>query len=179
MKSKRHALVIGGTGMLADVCIALARRGYIVSIIGRTRSKFQRIVSESPGNSIFPIVVDYNSSEVIDRVEKVIEEKGSFDLIVSWTPNYNTLEQICKVNHGIENYRLFHVKGSRRYFKDEKIRIPDNCNYREVFLGFIIENERSRWLTHNEISNGVINQIETDQPKGIIGQIKPYELRPE
>ena len=37
MQSKKHALVIGGTGMLADVCIALAREGYIVSIIGRTR----------------------------------------------------------------------------------------------------------------------------------------------
>jgi hypothetical protein len=178
MQSKKHALVIGGTGMLANVCIALARKGYIVSIIGRTRSKFQRIISESPMDSIFSIIVDYNSSEVIDEVEKVIEEKGAFDLIVSWTPNYNKIEQICEMNRGIGNFRLFHVKGSRRYFNDDKIRTPDNCNYREVFLGFIIENERSRWLTHDEISNGVINQIESDQVTGIIGQIEPYELRP-
>ena len=166
MQSKKHALVIGGTGMLANVCIALARRGYIVSIIGRTKSKFQRIISESPVDSIVPIVVDYNSSEVIDKVEKVIEEKGSFDLIVSWTPNYSVLERICEANHGIDNFRLFHVKGSRRYFIDEKIQIPDNCNYRKVFLGFILENERSRWLTHEEISSGVISQIESDQAYG-------------
>ena len=44
MQSKKHALVIGGTGMLANVCIGLARRGYIVSVIGRTRSKYQRII---------------------------------------------------------------------------------------------------------------------------------------
>ena len=74
MQSKKHALIIGGTGMLTNVCIALARKGYIVSIIGRTKSKFQGIISESPVDSIFPIVVDYNSSEVIDEVEKVIEE---------------------------------------------------------------------------------------------------------
>ncbi len=178
MQSKKHALVIGGTGMLANVCIGLARRGYIVSVIGRTRSKYQRIISESPVDSIFPIIVDYNSNEAIKKVEKVIEEKGSFDLIVSWTPNYSALEQICKANHGIENFRLFHVKGSRRYFKDEKLQIPDNCHYRKVFLGFILENERSRWLTHEEISGGVIIQIESDQPTGIIGQIEPYELRP-
>ncbi|WP_172369500.1 short-chain dehydrogenase [Sporosarcina jiandibaonis] len=179
MPRKKHALVIGGTGMLANVCVALAQKGYIVSIIGRTRLKFQRIISDSPVDSIFPIIVDYNSSELIDEVENVIEEKGAFDLIVSWTPNYNSLERICEMNRGIDNFRLFHVKGSRRYFRDETIQIPDNCNYREVFLGFIMENEHSRWLTHGEISDGVINQIETDQPTGIIGQIKTYELRPE
>jgi hypothetical protein len=178
MQSKKHALVIGGTGMLSDVCVALAQQGYIVSIIGRTVSKFQRIISESPVDSIFPIVVDYNSNDVLDEVDKVIEEKGSFDLIVSWTPNYSVLERICRVNRRIDNFCLFHVKGSRRYFKDETIQIPNNCNYRKVFLGFIIENECSRWLTHDEISNGVMNQIETDQPTGIIGQIVPYELRP-
>ena len=178
MKNNKHALVIGGTGMLGDVCIALAQKGYIVSIIGRTRSKFQRILSESPVDSIFPLVVDYDSSEVIEKVERVIEEKGSIDLIVSWTPNYSALERICEANRGIDNFRLFQVKGSRRYFIDEKLQIPENCTYRKVFLGFIIENERSRWLTHEEISSGVICQIESDQPTGIIGQIQPYELRP-
>ena len=178
MKNNKHALVIGGTGMLGDVCIALARKGYIVSIIGRTKSKFQRILSESPVDSIFPLVVDYNSSEVIEEVKKVIEEKGSFDLIISWTPNYSALERICEANRGIDNFRLFQLKGSRRYFIDEKLKIPENCNYRKVFLGFILENERSRWLTHKEISSGVISQIEADQPTGIIGQIEPYALRP-
>jgi hypothetical protein len=178
MQRKKHALVIGGTGMLSDVCVALAQQGYIVSIIGRTVSKFQRIISESPVDSIFPILIDYNTSEVINEVEKVIEEKGSFDLIVSWTPNYSVLEQICELNCGIDNFRLFHVKGSRRYFRDETIQIPAHCDYRKVFLGFIIEDDHSRWLTHHEISTGVINQIETDQATGIIGQIEPYELRP-
>ena len=178
MHSNKHALVIGGTGMLGDVCIALARKGYLVSIIGRTRSKFQRIISDSPVDSIFPIVVDYDSSEVMEEVTNVIEEKGSIDLIVSWTPNYSALERICEANRGIDHFRLFQVKGSRRYFIDEELQIPENCTYRKVFLGFMLENERSRWLTHEEISSGVISQIESDQPTGIIGQIQPYELRP-
>ena len=82
------------------------------------------------------------------------------------------------MNREIDNFRLFHVKGSRRYFNDKTIQIPNNCNYRKVFLGFIIENEHSRWLTHDEISSGVIFQIHSDQSSGIIGQIEPYELRP-
>ena len=179
MQSKKHALVIGGTGMLGNVCVALARKGYAVSVIGRTKTKFQRLISESPVNSIFPLVVDYNKADLFDEVRTAIRRRNPFDLIVSWIPNYETLEQICELNQGIDAFRLFHVNGSRRYFEDEPIWIPDNCNYRKVFLGFILENERARWLTHDEISSGVIHQIEMDQPEGIIGQIQPYELRPQ
>lgn len=179
MQSKKHALVIGGTGMLGNVCIALAYKGYVVSVIGRTQTKFQRLISESPVDSIFPVVVDYNMGELFDEVRTAIRRRGPFDLIVSWTPNYKVLERICELNQGIDTFRLFHVKGSRRYFEDEPICIPKNCNYRKVFLGFMLENEHARWLTHDEISNGVIHQMETDQQKGVIGQIEPYELRPQ
>ena len=168
MQAKKHALVIGGTGMLKNVCLALACQGFAVSVIGRTTSKFQRLISESPPGSIFPIVADYNTDAVFDAVRTAIIRRGPFDLIVSWTPNYETLAQICELNQEIKNFRLFHVKGSRRYFEDEPISLPDNCRYRKVFLGFILENGRSRWLTHDEISNGVIYQIETDQPTGIM-----------
>lgn len=179
MQYKKHALVIGGTGMLGNVCVALARKGYAVSVIGRTQNKFHRLISESPVDSIFPMVVDYNAEDMLDEVRTAIGKRNPFDLIVSWTPNYKALERICELNLGIDSFRLFHVKGSRRYFEDESIYIPGNCNYRKVFLGFILENEHYRWLTHDEITNGVIHQIETDQPKGIIGQIEPYELRPK
>ena len=179
MQHKKHALVIGGTGMLGNVCVALARQGYVVSVVGRTKSKFQRLISESPVDSIFPMVVDYNTGDVLDEVMTAIKRRNPFDLIVSWTPNYKVLEQICELNQGIDAFRLFHVKGSGRYFEDEPICISDNCNYRKVFLGFILENERSRWLTHDEISSGVIHQIEMDQPKGVIGRIEPYGLQPK
>ena len=82
------------------------------------------------------------------------------------------------MNHGDKPFRLVHVKGSRRYFEDEPIRIPSQCNYQKVFLGFVMEESGSRWLTHGEIANGVIKQIETDEEMGIIGQIDPYEARP-
>ncbi len=178
MKSNGHALVIGGTGMLAGVCIQLGREGYAVSVIGRTVSKFKRLQVESPPNSIFPLITDYDTENVFDEVNNAMRERGPFDLIISWTPNYSVLEGICQMNHAAKSFRLFHVKGSRRYFEDEPIQILSKCNYRKVFLGFVMEDSGSRWLTHDEIANGVIQQIATDKIEGIIGQIHPYEVRP-
>ena len=178
MHYKKHALVIGGTGMLANVCVDLAYKGYFVSVIGRTQSKFQQLILSSPDESIFPLVVNYNTGDVLDEVENAISKRGPFDLIVSWTPNYDVLERICELNRGTDEFRLFHVKGSRRYFDDEPVCIPDNCSYRKVFLGYIIEDDSSRWLTNDEIAGGVIIHIETDRIDGIIGQIHPYEARP-
>lgn len=178
MKRTNHALVIGGTGMLAGVCVDLACEGYSVSVIGRTQLKFKRLQSGSPPNSIFPLITDCDGDAVFREIEKAIKERGPFNLIVSWTQNYSTLERICEMNIGDKPFRLFHIKGSRRYFEDEPIRIPSQCIYRKVFLGFVVEDVGSRWLTHEEIVNGVIKQITIDEAEGIIGQIHPYEARP-
>ncbi|WP_432359920.1 short-chain dehydrogenase [Sporosarcina sp. UB5] len=179
MKKKfNHALVIGGTGMLAGVSIFLANEGFSVSVIGRSAAKFERLKASSPPDSIFPTQVDYYSEALFTEVEKSIAKRGPFDLIVSWTPNYLALEQICKMNDQATSFRLIHVKGSRRYFEDEEIRIPANCIYEKVFLGFVREDGISRWLTHKEIASGVIQQIVDNTADRIIGQLHPYSERP-
>jgi hypothetical protein len=156
----------------------LAKEGYSVSVIGRTAAKFERLKESSPSNTIFPIQVDYNSEALYTEIDKAIAERGPFDLIVSWTPNYRALEQICKMNEQATLYRLIHVKGSRRYFDDEEIIIPANCKYEKVFLGFVMEGNTSRWLTNEEISNGVIQQITSIGDERIVGQLIPYSARP-
>ncbi|WP_339249312.1 short-chain dehydrogenase [Sporosarcina sp. FSL W8-0480] len=178
MMNSNHALVIGGTGMLAGVTTFLANRGYSVSVIGRTAAKLERLKTESPPNMIFPIQVDYYSNALFSEVEKAIAERGPFGLIVSWTPNYPALEQICEMNGNAISFRLIHVKGSRRYFEDEEIRVSTNCVYEKVFLGFVKEEGSSRWLTHEEIAGGVIEQIVNKKDERIIGQLHPYSERP-
>lgn len=164
--------------MLAGVSTFLAKEGNSVSVIGRTAAKFERLKADSPPNSIFPIRVDYHSEELLTEIEEAIAERGPFDLIVSWTPNYQALQRICEMNDQAKSFRLIHVKGSRRYFEDEEILIPANCTYEKVFLGFVIEGEASRWLTNDEISNGVIQQITSKGEERIVGQLIPYSARP-
>lgn len=173
-----HALVIGGTGMLTGVSTFLAKEGYSVSVIGRTAAKFEKLKASSPSDSIFPIQVDYDSEALFSKVTEAIAERGPFKVIVSWTPNYRALEQICQMNGQAKSFRLIHVKGSRRYFDDEEIVIPVNCTYEKVFLGFVMEEETSRWLTNDEIANGVIQQIKSMGDERIVGKLIPYSARP-
>ena len=42
----KHALVIGGTGMLSKVPLWLAANGYHVSVIGRNQEKMHRLLSK-------------------------------------------------------------------------------------------------------------------------------------
>ena len=56
--------------------------------------------------------------------------------------------------------------------------LPPNVAYRQVILGFQIEGERSRWLTHGEISQGVLQAIADDAEYHVVGVVRPWERRP-
>lgn len=79
-----------------------------------------------------------------------------------------------------KEWSLYHVLGSNENLKEIKREIIEinNCDYHQVQLGFIIENNRSRWLTNEEISNGVINCIEVKSERFIVGTLTPWDKRP-
>lgn len=54
----------------------------------------------------------------------------------------------------------------------------ENIRYREIILGFVLEGDRSRWLTDAEISAGVLAAVDADQPRYIVGTVRPWHLRP-
>ncbi|QTD42571.1 hypothetical protein [Sporosarcina sp. Te-1] len=165
--------------MLRDVSLYLANHKYAVSVVGRTTAKMEQLMKESPPNRMFPIQEDYDKESFLEKVEESIEQRGMFDLIISWTPNYRLVERLCFLNENKTLFRLIHIKGSRRYFQDETIEIPLSCMREIVYLGFIQEENTSRWLTHEEISQGVMRQIEDGGVGRIVGQLHPYDSRPE
>ncbi|MGK7377517.1 short-chain dehydrogenase [Planococcus sp. 1R117A] len=173
-----HALVIGGTGMLSGVCTALAAEKWHVSVIGRSENKFRPLLKQQP-EAIFPIQADYDSEEIFGLVQEAIEARGNFDLIISWTSNHKALEWICKLNASKVPFQLLHIKGSKRYFQDQEIGLPENCAYQKIFLGYMREAGETRWLSHEEISKGIFRQIGSTDTASIIGQIEPYEARPQ
>lgn len=50
--------------------------------------------------------------------------------------------------------------------------------YRQVVLGFIIDDGVSRWLTDTEISDGVLRSLESRDDEFIVGRIHPWSERP-
>jgi hypothetical protein len=178
---QRHALVIGGTGMLAEVSQWLADTGITVSVIGRTSEKHRKLI-ELAANPQFidSLVFDYNDLPSLQRnVKKAITKNGPISLVVSWTHTSEPLEVVKTVlSEQKEQWKLVQIKGSRRYFEKDNSLLPANCKHRTIYLGFIVENNQSRWLTNQEISEGVIKSIKEDTIETIIGTLQPYDKRP-
>lgn len=182
----KHALVIGGTGMLSGATHWLVRQNYRVSVVARNQNRMKKLIDQSENPSaITPVFVDYcNETDLHREINRIIHENGEIKLVVAWIHSIgkNTLPIIAEVisKNSKDKWRLFHVLGSSTDLKKavRDVEIPAGCHYRQIQLGFVIENNFSRWLTHKEISDGIIECIQKDVPLHIIGTVEPWELRP-
>lgn len=181
IRTFKHALLIGGTGMLSDVSIWFADQGYSVSVIGRSERKHLELKKKaSYPDRINSLMVDFNDYPTLEKtVREAVQTYGPIYVVVSWTPSLPALELVCKiVSEESSEWKLFHVKGSRRYFEDDSPVVPTECECCSIYLGFILEGNNSRWLTNQEISKGVIKSVEKDEKEFIVGTLHPYEKRP-
>ncbi|QOV12288.1 short-chain dehydrogenase [Viridibacillus arvi] len=181
----KHALVIGGTGMLANVTLWLLDNNYQVSIIARDSQKMESLINKSANKSyITPVLVNYeNDNKLRKELEILINKKGPIDLVIAWihTGAIHALPSILEViSNTSDLWELYHILGSSNDLNEIKknLTIKNNCIYRQIQLGFIIKKLTSRWLTNNEISNGVIEAIIKRRDQHIVGKIKPWDRRP-
>lgn len=181
-----HALIIGGTGMLSPLCLYLEEQGYHTSVVARSNSKMSNLIkSYIDQNRITPILVDYTETErLMELISDSIKVNGEIDLCISWIHPYAKESMDFLINKILltnKPYRLFHILNSRSDSKliYEKLQPTKNCLYRQIQLGFIINNTSSRWLTHKEITNGSRKAIEADLLYSLIGTIIPWSKRPK
>lgn len=115
---------------------------------------------------------------------EALAENGEVDLVLAWVHGIapHAVQTIMdEVNRRqAKKWRLVHVKGSSRSKEaiEKKEKANGSCIYQEVFLGFIVEESRSRWLTHEEISRGTIEAIENKTSRHLIGTLTPWDARP-
>ncbi|KPB05908.1 short-chain dehydrogenase [Bacillus sp. CHD6a] len=180
----KHALVVGGTGMLSEVCTWLVNQNYHVSVIGRNREKMDHLVKKTDKNTIIPLLVDYKNVEELDMLlRQAILENGTFSLVVAWVHagGEQGLERIIeRVSEKSGPWELYHVLGSRAKLSDVKrnLPIPRNCSYHQVHLGFKVEMNRGRWLKNHEIAEGVREAIQRKAPVSLVGVLNPENMRP-
>ncbi len=67
-----------------------------------------------------------------------------------------------------ERYKILHFSFERFV----------NIIYRKIILGFILEDDKSRWLNNAEISNGLIDAITLEKDAYVVGTVEPWEKRP-
>lgn len=185
-----HALIVGGTGMLKGVPHYFTQHGYTVSVIGRNQNKFEELIfSKGIHGFINPIKTDYRDYEKLaKKLQNAISVYGPVETAISWI--HSTAPEAPFVIAGILNNqniktKYYHILGSADIQPDGQnkkfetdIEEYENIIYRKVILGFVIEDETSRWLTDTEISNGVTDAVINERDTFIVGTVEPWEKRP-
>ena len=180
--SMSHVLIIGGSGMLKETSISLASKYDYVTVIGRNKKKMEALINQC--NNINPLYLDYHDTSNLKlEIEEQIRKLGHIDLIVAWVHSTapNALFTIINVvSKQRNNWNLVHILGSSSNLETirKNISVPENCTYSQVQLGFVRENNQTRWLTNIEISSGVIKAISQKEANYIVGTIEPWEQHP-
>lgn len=177
--------------MLRGASLYLAEQGYTVSVIGRRMTRLSSLVEAASGapGQIFPVPLDYrDDGQLRASLQESMERHGPITLAVCWIHSTapNALAIVGETVGSHTNFcRFFHVRGSAaanpaRSNPRQPAWLEEHpqLHYREVILGFIVENGASRWLAHEEISGGVITAIEEDAAYHIVGTVEPWSLRP-
>jgi NAD(P)-dependent dehydrogenase (short-subunit alcohol dehydrogenase family) len=183
--TSRHDLVIGGSGMLAGLCLRLAREGGKVSVIARNLQRIEAIAGQAPG-SIFPAPVDYRDRSAFDRVLcQVAADHGRPGRVFCWVHEDIAADASLQAADHAEG-SFWHILGSAAANPAEPLVLSrwrerferPGLDYRQIVLGFVSEGSTSRWLTDAEISDGVYNAAQADDVLSIVGIVAPWSRRP-
>ncbi len=175
-----HALVVGGTGMLRGVSLELCRRGHTVSVLARTLRSLRELQEEASavGGDLHPLPLDYRDTAALsEALREAGERLGPIRLSVVWI-HREAAEAPREVGERVEG-DYFHVlphtdaaePSGHRIGRAHLARWSPRLRYHEIFLGFEIEASRSRWLTHEEISRGVLEAIDRGLPRHVVGRL--------
>ena len=156
----RHALVVGGTGMLAGLVAALAERGERVTVVARNRRPLP------PG--VVQLALDYRSTDELRRgLAGAIGERGPIELAVCWIhTDAPDAPRVVAESVALRG-RLVQVFGTRVWPLSPA---PDEIEYRQVLLGAVRKGSGSRWLTDKEISTGVLAALDEGEPVAVVGE---------
>ncbi len=164
-----HALVVGGTGMLREATLTLAQRCTAVSAVARRAAS---VADTWPG--INPLPLDYHDAAALAQaLRRAVGHYGPIQLAVCWIHS-SAPEALQTVAAELGSAAADPTRLPRPALDE----LPPTVSYRQVILGFQIEGNRSRWLTHREISQGVLQAIEDDAEYRVVGVVRPWEMRP-
>jgi molybdopterin-guanine dinucleotide biosynthesis protein A len=156
LERRRHALVVGGTGMLAPATRALAGRGHVVTSVARRAADLSPRVVSAP--------LDYRDTVALRTgLARATEERGPFELAICWI-HTDAPEAPGVVAAALApGARLVQVFGTRVWRLE---RVPLHIAYRSVVLG----SSEGRWLTDEEISAGVLDAVDADRAVHVVGR---------
>jgi hypothetical protein len=173
-----HALVVGGSGMLAGLCRSLGEHSDLVSVLARNEKRIRAI-----GPQIEPVVCDYNNGV---SLAEILSDIALPDITVAWIRGRAPHARRALAEHVRPEGRFVQVLGSAHADRAHPERLKEAehavdglpIDYQAVVLGFVVEEGKSRWLTNEEISAGVLAAIESGAPFHVVGTVEPWSAKP-
>lgn len=164
--------------MLRSASVRLASISDYVTVIGRNSHRLAAMTAAC--SNIIGISVDYHNTEAfIEKLKQSRSKYGPSDLGVCWiheTAPDAAIHFAAQVGTPETPARFIQVLGSAAMkptaddvARRDAIARMKNINYCEVLLGCVHEGTSFRWLTHQEISDGVIDAINLDVTRLVVG----------
>lgn len=179
----KNVVVIGGTGMLEGATRWIMRHAEHTLIIGRSQRRLDRLHEADGSERATFVPLDYRSSVALRAcLQDAVRTHGPIDVVVSWIHSTapDAIAILAEVvGRPATAWRFIHVKGSANDLTAIRTAapMPRECIYRQVMLGYQRSVGRSRWLTDQEVSDGVIQAIVQDSDV-TVGQLEPWSARP-
>lgn len=181
--------ILGGTGMLRAASLGLAARAAEVTSFARTPGSLAALDAAWPADGARhnTVAVDYaDEAAFAGAMDTALAARGAPDLVLAWIHGFRPALQLAnRLSREARALAFVHVLGSAMSDPARSPRelwtrleaIP-HLDYRRVMLGFVIESCGSRWLTHEEISRGVLCALESGAPESLVGVVRPWSSRP-
>jgi hypothetical protein len=153
----RTALVIGGSGMLQDVVKHLAQTHESVGVVGRSKEKMAGLEGVA---GVVPIYVDYTDIGAFRfELQRFTEDHGMASTCIAWVHAEGAGAVTAAASSC--NGRFYEITGSpdsdnhALSFDHETIIAALPIEYTRITLAKMGD----RWLTNEEISQGVIKSL--------------------
>ncbi len=173
-----NALIIGGTGMLDQTTKFLTQNANKVFVLSRHAEDYVRRDNISNLNAL---VCDYSDAKQLDKILRAsCEAHGAVDLAVCWIHSCASDARRVVARALSSHGRYIEVSGSAssRVNKTDQSFLGSEQKYQNVCLGFVADEGGSRWLTNDEISDGVVEAILSGARSHVVGQLEPWDMRP-
>ena len=156
----RRALVIGGTGMLAGCAAALVADGWHVVLPSRRHAPIPDVAPASGGHALWVEADWAEPKKLASRAERALG--GHADLLVAWVHSRarpSVLRAVARLLAPGAPVVEVHGSSSANPVGGCPDPILDDHPTQQVVLGYIMQNGRTRWLTHAETVEGVLDAV--------------------
>jgi NAD(P)-dependent dehydrogenase (short-subunit alcohol dehydrogenase family) len=180
-----RALVIGGTGMLAGCAATLVADGWHVVLPSRRYAPIPDLTQSlgDPARKALWVEADWSQPrELAARAERALG--GKADLLVAWvhsTARPSVLRAVAPLLAPDAPVVEVHGSSSANPVGGCPDPIIEDHPTQQVVLGFVMQHGRTRWLTHAETSEGVLDAVRRaleGKPPGVhqVGEFRTYPV---